>query len=167
MLVHPRSPSAVNDSRLLSGRVIRGIAFSAAVLYLVVLSVTAARKKDGPRFVIDPAARKDFGDGKPNELLSASLGFKNIGDEPLQFSLSASCGCTELNPHTGTVPPGGSQTIRLAVRLSEFSGSEKSVVVSVKTNDRHKAASSYTFTAKCPAPFSVAPAYVDFGSVQR
>jgi len=59
----------------------------------------------------------DLGHAGPGEVLDGILTLRNIGSEPLEFSLLGSCQCTELMPTDGVVLPGKSRDIRVGVTL--------------------------------------------------
>jgi hypothetical protein len=167
VLIHPPPLPDSSSSPLVSRRAVRLGVVTAIAVVIVGGVFAVAKSKGGPQYVDVALDFQDFGVGKPNELLRGSLAFRNVGDQPLTFSVSASCACTDLNPREGLLAPGESQTIRLAVRLPEYSNSKRVVDVVITTNDPRNSSSIYNFTAECPAPFLTVPAYLNFGTVSR
>lgn len=113
------------------------------------------------------STRLDLGDGKPNERLPGSLEIRNVGEKELVFDISASCACGNLAPRSGTVPPGGAQVVRFVVQLPDQANTERSLQLTVKSNDPRRPQAACSVVAKCPAPFRVTPAFVEFGKVGR
>lgn len=109
--------------------------------------------------------RLDLGDGKPNETLRGEITLRNTGGAPLEFSLIKHCGCTELAPLSGTVPPGAAETLHVGIKLADHANSEKNTTVDIHSNDPELPAVQCAVLARCPAPFKVSPAFIDFGSL--
>ena len=86
-----------------------------------------------PELVL-PAQRLEMSDCIPGQESVGTFELKNAGTGPLTFSLEASCGCSDLAPREGTIPPGGTQTIQMMVRLKE-DGEAKRILVTIETND--------------------------------
>jgi hypothetical protein len=151
---------------LLAGIVILSLAAGLGALSFTHHVPRPAFSAPVPRLELS-ASRLDLGEGKPNELLHGSLQLRNVGSEVLEFEITASCGCTELTPRRGTIPAGNEQDVRLAVQLPDHANSERSVQLVIKTNDPQHPAAGCSIVAKCPAPFRVTPAFVDFGKISR
>jgi len=116
--------------------------------------------------------RLDLGDGKPNEELRGELVVTNRFAESLDFSVTTTCGCMKPKPVNGSIEPGGRQTIELGIKLPGHANSEKNAMATIHTttqrpHDPLPEAVSCAVLARCPAPFGVSPAYVDFGHVSR
>src|SRR5262245_20015397 len=58
-----------------------------------------------------------LGEGEPGEVLHGTLPIRNIGTEPLTFSIKADRSCVECTPREGRVLPGETQEVRVTVRL--------------------------------------------------
>lgn len=111
--------------------------------------------------------RLDLGDGKPNEIVRGELTLSNPNSSPVAFSLVKHCGCTELSPLSGELPPGTTETIRVGVELPRHANSEKNTRIDVQTGDPPAIVASCVLSARCPAPFQVTPAFISFGSVAK
>ena len=90
-------------------------------LFLVAVVVYGAAhivgKRGGPRLRLATHA-VFLGDGLPGETVNGSFEIDNVGREPLTFQLLQGCGCTTLEPRTGTVPVGESLEIKVGLRLA-------------------------------------------------
>lgn len=106
-------------------------------------------------------------DGKPGETVRGTFEIWNHGAAPLEYTLSASCGCTGLEPPQGTVAGGRSATINVAIRLDDHYGGGKAVLVRVATNDPAASNREVSLRADCPAPFEVAPDSISLGRVSE
>ena len=122
-------------------------------------------KPDGPRLSA-PSCVLDLGEGKPGELLTGSFDLRNTGNRELSFSLVAGCSCAHLEPRLGTIPPGGSVSIQVGVRLRD-PGSRERIRIAIQSNDAKTPEAECSVTAMCPAPFDVTPMFVDFGTVAK
>ncbi|HUY34421.1 MAG TPA: DUF1573 domain-containing protein [Pirellulales bacterium] len=116
--------------------------------------------------------RLDLGDGKPNEELHGELVVTNRFAEPLDFSVTTTCGCMKPKPVKGSIEPGGRQTIELGIKLPGHANSEKNATATIHTttqrpDDPLPEAMTCAVLARCPAPFNISPAYVDFGTASR
>ena len=149
--------------RCLVGVLLSGFVIVVAILFLK-SPLTGMSSLAAPRLTVS-TTRLDLGDGKANEILRGSLLLRNDGGTPLEFSITKSCGCTELTPSTGTVSPGGSANIAVGIKLDGHTNTERSVMVSINSNDPKQSVVNCTARARCPAPFEVAPAFLDFGKV--
>lgn len=105
----------------------------------------------------------DLGNGKPNEVLHGKMRLQNKGGRPLKFLIERSCGCTELTPTEGTVLPGTDCEIRIGIRLPSHLNSERTVRITVKTNDPEQPHVDCSAVARCAGPFSFEPSFVNFG----
>jgi hypothetical protein len=108
--------------------------------------------------------RLDLGNGKPNEIKRGSITIRNVGSVLARFTISASCGCTELEPRSGTLGPDEEQPVRVGIQLPGYSNSEKSSQLTVAA-DGSRAPLSCLVLAKCPPPLKVSCDYIDFGRV--
>src|SRR5579872_7214008 len=117
-----------------------------------------------PRLEIEET-NLDLGDGKPSETLHGVFRLKNTGHAPLQFTAGRSCGCTHLSPTSGTIAPGQTCDVTAGVTLHGHANSERSVRIRFHSNDPSKATVDGRAAARCPAPFRVEPAFVNFGSL--
>jgi hypothetical protein len=79
--------------------------------------------------------RLDLGQGRPGEQLEGSFTVSDRGSEPLEFKLSASCGCAFVRPMAGTLAPARSQTVTLGIRLPATINSEKHAQILIHSND--------------------------------
>ncbi|HWE34958.1 MAG TPA: hypothetical protein VG406_00180 [Isosphaeraceae bacterium] len=84
---------------------------------------------------------------------------------PLAFALRASCACSELNPPVGTIAPGEAQNVRVGVRYAAY-GEEKTILITVQSNDPLRSESTYHVFARCPEPLIVEPKQIAFDSVR-
>lgn len=125
--------------------------------------------------------RLDLGDGKPNEVFRGEVSLTNRGWTPVKFSLLKHCGCTELSPVAGELVPGESETITVGLELPDHANSEKNTSIEAKgvpLSPRKRAGvrapeaaepspilARCVVSARCPAPFLVAPAFISFGSL--
>jgi len=112
--------------------------------------------------------RLDLGAGKPGELLRGTLYLCNTGTVPLEFSITHSCGCSELDPKSGTIAPGEQQAIAVGVTLPSYANSERAVELLTRwsepgTTDAESVARCVA-VARCPAPFQVSPLFLNLGS---
>ena len=107
----------------------------------------------------------DLGVGKPNETLSGTFDLWNAGEEPLEYSISATCGCTQLEPAQGEIPPHSSADILIAVQLAS-AGTERHVTLQVQTNDPAAKRVTYQVSASCPSIVDVEPRNIDFGRLR-
>lgn len=143
-------------------RVLAGIAVASVCMSAVAWFVWPS----SPSMALS-TGRLDLGDGKPGAKMRGIFQIRNGGSRPLEYQIQSTCGCTELTPRSGTVDPGGSQDVSVALTLPEYAGSEQSVKVLVKCNDPHRPAATCSVTAKCPAPFEATPKFVNLGEVIR
>ncbi len=111
--------------------------------------------------------RLDLGDGKPNETLRGQFVLSNAGAAPLTFTAVKHCGCAELAPRSGTIAPGGRRALKVGVELPGHANSEKNTSIDVHSDDPNHPIVSCVLSARCPAPFAVAPSHVEFGAVSR
>lgn len=111
--------------------------------------------------------RLDLGDGKPNEIVRGELTLSNPNSSPVAFSLIKHCGCTELSPLSGTLPPRGKELIHVGLQLPAYANSEKGTSVEVRTGNPPEVVTRCVLSARCPAPFEVNPAFISFGSPTR
>lgn len=112
-----------------------------------------------PRFPLS------LGSGEPDQELTGSFKIRNDGGAPLEFNLKPGCGCTSCSPVEGTIAPDETAEIDVAIKLESNSGTSRRVDIGVMTNDPDRRAAVYHVTADCPAPFSVEPPMVQFGSL--
>lgn len=110
-------------------------------------------------------AQLNLGTGKPNEILRGELVLTNSGSEPTKFSLIKHCGCTELSPLCGELPPGGNETIHVGLQLAGYANSEKNTSIEVRAGEPAAVVARCVVSARCPAPFRVTPAFISFGSL--
>ena len=123
------------------------------------------RQPAPPRPVLQLSTnRLELGNGKPNEIKHGSITIRNVGSVQASFTISASCGCTELEPRAGTLEPDEEQSVRVGIQLPGYSNSEKSSQLMIVA-DGPRAPLSCLVMAKCPPPLQVSRDYVDFGRV--
>jgi hypothetical protein len=132
----------------------------------VALKDPEARDANLPRLEFS-TTKLDLGDGKPNEILRGELTIINRGTEAAKFSLVKHCGCTELSPLAGQLAPGASETIHVGLQLADRANSEKNTSIDVRTGEPATIVGRVVVNARCPAPFSVTPAFVSFGSLAQ
>jgi Protein of unknown function (DUF1573) len=113
--------------------------------------------------VLNP--RLDLGAGKPNEVMRGTILFKNQRKVRLPYSITHSCGCTKVEPMSGTLGPGEQGSVEVTVTLSGYTDSEKNVTVTIHSNDGNDTETTCLISARCPAPFAVSPSIVEFGQV--
>jgi hypothetical protein len=127
---------------------------------------THTQRVTGPSIAVSHT-RLDLGEGRPGEQLEGSFTVSNRGSEPLEFKLSASCGCAFVRPMAGTLAPGESQRITLGIRLPQAINSEKSTRVAIQSNDPRQPQVICAATARAPAPWEVSQTCIDFGYLLR
>jgi hypothetical protein len=144
--------------------------FVVAVSAMTTAAVLKARDDQPTRAVQGPQLELsthllDLGSGKPNEVLRGTVLLRNTGSQTLEFSISGSCGCSEMDPRTGTINPGEESAIVVGVKLPEHANSERSVELltswckqGVQGADRN--VTRCVVVARCPAPFLVSPPFV-------
>lgn len=114
-----------------------------------------------------PAYRShNLGEGKPHQTLRGKFRLRSVGSEPVEFKLSSSCGCTSLEPRTGTIFPGDVQIVDFALRLGNL-GTERTADIWVETNDSNQSYNRLHIHGICPAPLTAKPSSIDFGNVAR
>lgn len=118
-----------------------------AIPYLPGESGGSGMFASGKPELIMPAGRLEMSDCVPGQESVATFELKNAGTGPLTFALEASCGCSSLSPREGTIEPGGTQTIQMAVRLKE-DGEAKRILVTIETNDERVGQAEYIVMAK-------------------
>lgn len=111
-----------------------------------------------------PSKPLHLGSGKPGQILEGTFLLSNRGDSPCDFRLNASCGCSELSPRAGTILPGEDTTVHIGVRL-EKAGIDKTIIVTIESNDAVNKNASYHVMVNCPSPLELAPSAIQFGSV--
>lgn len=103
--------------------------------------------------------------GKPADRIEVGTVFlKNMGDSPLDFSIQASCGCSQLHPASGRIPGRALQPVQVGVSLP-VAGSEKSVILTISTNAAASRRTLYVIKASRPPYASASPARLDLGPV--
>jgi hypothetical protein len=139
----------------------------AVTLSTVVLYGATAffRPPPGPHLRL-PQLPLDLGRGEPHTSPRGTFEISNSGSEDLTFKITPSCGCAALEPQAGTLDPGESRTIAIAVRL-EGRNSRRNVRLTLETNDPAASVSEYYVSAFCPPLLDVAPASLDFGDIQE
>jgi hypothetical protein len=100
------------------------------------------------------------------EILDDRFQLRNHGTAPLEFSLTVSCGCSDLSPRAGTIPPGEAQDVHIGVELKE-EGTEKILYVGIASNDPTTPKATYVVKAYCTSPLVLTPKTVNFGQVLR
>jgi len=152
------------DTRRMIAR--RGVI--AASLALAVWGLAAAvawiRTPDGPRIEL-PDRPLHLGEGRPSQTLTGTFDVWNIGSEPLLYSIASSCGCTQLTPRFGKIPPGEQTTFEVSVKLDAKAGSQRDVRLTFQSNDRENSLADYFVSASCPDSLHLTPSSVDFGRV--
>ncbi len=123
-------------------------------------------RPSGPSLALSHT-RLDLGEGKPGEQLEGSFTVTNQGSEPLEFTLSASCGCAFVRPMGGRLKPGESRKVSLGIRLPSTPNSEKSTQVLVRSNDPRRPQVTCVATGRAPAPWEVSHTHINFGYVLR
>jgi hypothetical protein len=140
--------------------------FIHAVLVFIALAGFAVlltrHSRGNPRIQI-PSMPVELGDGKPGEVLGGNFKIKNVGGGVLRYTITPSCGCTELKPESALVEPWGSNDIKVAVKLAGI-GEEKTVRLSIDSNDPEFPNTSVFVKANCPAAATSTPATVEFGA---
>ncbi len=100
----------------------------------------------------------------PGDLLSVDIPLGNAGLLPLRYKLNASCGCTELTPREGVLEPGRTKDIHVGVRLDN-EGQEKSILISVNSNDPKHPIGEIRLEARCLASCVLKPGSLVFGEI--
>lgn len=144
--------------------VLAGLAFSLAAASAVTGAVVGRAGSKAPRLAIS-AESLDLGEGKPKEKLRGALTLTNSGAEPLEFRLTATCGCSELTPREGQIAPSESREIEIALELPGHAPSQQETRVTVLTNDPGQPVAGCHVVARCPPPFSATPQQIDFGEL--
>ncbi len=147
------------------------VAFGASVLVLLLVPPglsfwLSERSNAGPKLQL-PSAPLHLGNGRPNEVKTGELELKNVGSSALEFRISASCGCMELDPGEGMIAAGNVQRVRVGVKLPSYFNSGRSVQLRVSTNERDSAPREYLVLAECPGPVNVLPMGVNFGTLRE
>ncbi len=155
---------ASGSSRRRNAVLLWGIAVLAVVA--AIGAGNAIRRPARPIMELSPT-RLDLGEGEPNELVRGAFHVRNPGNRPLEISVRATCGCTELTPRVATVEPGGEQEIKLSVQLPDYPGSERSIRVIVQGNDPHRRLEGCSVIANSPASLRVSPSRIDFGKLSE
>ena len=117
-----------------------------------------------PTIAISPS-NLDLGDGIPNELMSGRLTLRNSGNAPLKYRITKSCGCTKVDPDSGTLDANKFQILKVNIRLPSYLNSQRSASITIKSNDIKRPSVTCTISANCPAPIRVTPTSVEFSEV--
>jgi hypothetical protein len=118
----------------------------------------------GPRLERWTTLETYLGEGKLGEILSGSFRLRNVGTEPLTFTIRAGCDCASLSPREGIIPPGEIQEVSVGVRL-RYEGKDEHVRLEIYTNDPDAAPYVLEVRGNCPAAFLTAPRSLDFNDV--
>jgi hypothetical protein len=110
-----------------------------------------------------PTELIDLGDGDPGTERKGVIKIENVGSADLTFTTERSCGCTRVEPISGVILPGQAVAIEVGLKLREYSNSECSVHVVLKTNDPITSSKAYTVVARSLASVDVAPSALNFG----
>ncbi|MFO0810180.1 MAG: DUF1573 domain-containing protein [Gemmataceae bacterium] len=105
-----------------------------------------------------------MGTGREGQELVKVFRFSNSGRAPLNFNIQASCSCSSVEPQEGTVAPGATQKVRVAVKL-RTPGQDEVVGLRMTTNDADNELVAMNLLATCVAPINVSPQTADFGDV--
>lgn len=120
-----------------------------------------------PELVLPAHHVINIGSGTPGEVVHGSFLLKNRGNAPLVFKIIRSCGCTELSPSSGTLLPNSDINIRVAVKLTEFADSERTVRLTIESDDPESPRSDLVVQANCPSPFTLSKRSVNFGNLVK
>lgn len=129
-----------------------------------VFRLTTLRPLSAPRLALSTQAL-DLGDGRPRQPMIGPIELANFGTAPLDFSITRSCGCTNVAPMAGTIHPGKRVAVLVTLTLPEHAGSERAVQVTVNSNDPDQPKAVCAVIARSPAPFRIEPRFLEFGSV--
>lgn len=122
------------------------------------------RRSRKPALVVSGAATALI--AKPDEVIAAgTVMLRNAGGKALEFKITPSCGCSEVNPMKGTVPPYGIMPIHVGVNLTT-AGTEKSVSLTFATNDPATPTATSLIHASRPAYAVASPSRLDLGPVK-
>jgi hypothetical protein len=119
-----------------------------------------------PRLETIPDGALHLGEGSAGQVLTGTFSLGNTGREPLNFSLSPSCACSNLEPRQGVIEPGEFRPIKVGVRLRN-EGKDERVAIRLDTNDPNVKTSDFWVLASCPAEILAEPALLDFGVLSR
>jgi hypothetical protein len=101
--------------------------------------------------------------------MRGALYLHNTGVSALEFSITGSCGCSELDPTTGTIAAGHKVPIAVGVELPNYANSERSVELITKWsrpgNSESGGVARCVVQARCPAPFETMPPFVNLGAL--
>ena len=89
--------------------------------------------------------------GKPGEIVSGAFTLRNVGTAILTYSITPSCGCSDLTPRQGAIRPHDAQEFRIGVRLTGY-GAEKVVSLAIDSNAVNLPKATYEVRASCPPP---------------
>src|SRR4051794_1512350 len=77
----------------------------------------------GPRLRISPSSTihlltlLEDESTESHRVFAGTYSVANAGTEVLEFSTTASCGCSRIDPRSGSIPPGKEVVLRLAMEL--------------------------------------------------
>jgi hypothetical protein len=118
----------------------------------------------GPRIEL-PFQSLNLGSGRAGQVMHSTFRIFNRGSELLDYEILTSCGCTNLSPRQGSINKGASQEIQLAITL-ESEGKDKSVQITVYSNDRTQPSVTFFARSECPARLTATPQRIDFGIIR-
>jgi hypothetical protein len=132
-----------------------------------VISLTANVKEDFSKLTAEEFASSaiavfdttafDFGSVPGNSKVEHEFILTNIGKSDLYIrKVSASCGCTVVQPTKTTIPPGDSTFIKVTYNAQGHSGANKKAIT-VITNDPRKSKSILWIKALVEGPVSTTP----------
>jgi hypothetical protein len=88
------------------------------LLGVCALVVGACAPQSRPPRLVLSASTVDLGHGKPGEVLTGTIRIANAGGTPLHVEkVELGCGCATADPPPGEVPPDGTATLTVRVRL--------------------------------------------------
>ncbi len=116
--------------------------------------------------IVSPKPGLDLGSGKTGEVLKGKIRFANAGDSELKFQVKPTCGCTEIDPIDGSVLPGATQEVMVAMKV-DGEVAEKLANLHIATNDETSPTFSYWVRSSQSNKASISPKSVDFGRLMR
>ncbi|MEQ8819504.1 MAG: DUF1573 domain-containing protein [Sumerlaeia bacterium] len=104
----------------------------------------------------------DFGEVEIGENMELVIPAKNVGDQTLELQrASKSCVCTEVTVPKSTIEPGEEMPITVALDPEKISGSQRTVTISLFTNDPKKL-HAVTLDFTLVEPYTYRPKVVAF-----
>jgi hypothetical protein len=127
--------------------------------------VLAPRATDPVPILRVPDSPVTIGPDRPGGTARGEISIANAGAAELAFEITASCGCTDVEPRKGNILPSETRTIAISVRLPDVSGGEQAVTLTIASNDPDAPTQRVVAIAKCLIPFRTIPESINFGNI--